>query len=118
MNYSNLLLDAVDIENFTVIDSLLVALIGILVVFAVLAIIIVLLWVQSKVFQNINSKKNKKSTTIVKPDVKVAETVKTNDDEIVAVISACVYTLLNEDDEVDSTAEFVIRKIEKVKRSN
>ena len=45
------------------------------------------------------------------------EVVEQNDDEIVAVISACIYTMLQDDDTVDSDAEFVIRKIEKLRWS-
>ena len=116
MRYSHLLLDTVDIDNFTVTDSLLVALIGILVVFAVLSIIILLLWAQSKIFQAIDNKKAKPSTAVVSPQPSKNSATQENDDELVAAISACIYAMLEEDETVDSDAEFVIRKIEKIKR--
>ena len=120
MKFSNLLLDAVDIENFTVTDSLLVALIGILVVFGVLCIIIFLLWAQSKIFQALDKKKAKApAAPVAVASPQPSNTVsQNNNDELVAVISACVYAMLEEDETVDSDAEFVIRKIEKIKRSN
>ena len=65
---------------------------------------------------------NKKAKPKVKDEPKpvvtaTQEVVEQNDDEIVAVISACIYTMLQDDDTVDSDAEFVIRKIEKLKWS-
>ena len=120
MKFSNLLLVAVDTENFTVADSLLVALIGILVVFAVLCIIIFLLWAQSKIFKTLDNKKTKAPTAPVAVAVKepTSTVTQNSNDELIAVISACVYAMLEEDETVDSDAEFVIRKIEKIKRSN
>ena len=98
-------------------DSIIVALFGILVVFAVLGIIIIYLMLQSKIFMAL-AKKGEKSAQKPQPVVQAApEVVEQNDDEIVAVISACIYTMLQDDDTVDSNAEFVIRKIEKLKWS-
>lgn len=98
-------------------DSLIVAVFGIAVVFLVLSIIIVYLMIQSKIFTTLD-KKNKQKTQKPQPVVQATqEVVEQNDDEIVAVISACIYTMLQDDDTVDSDAEFVIRKIEKLKWS-
>ena len=103
--------------ELTIGDSLIVALFGVLVVFAVLGIIIVYLMLQSKIFLAF-AKKDKKQAQKPQPVVKATpEVVEQNDDEIVAVISACIYTMLQDDDTVDSDAEFVIRKIEKLKWS-
>ena len=99
-------------------DSLVVALFGILVVFLVLGIIIVYLMLQSKIFESLENKAKEKKKQEQKPMVSAApQVIEQNDDEIVAVISACIYTMLQEDDTVDSDAEFVIRKIEKLKWS-
>jgi len=109
-----------NIDNFGIGDSLIVAGMGILIVFSVLAIIIAYLYLQSKVFLTLENKKKKlKQNEAPKQPVIVAteEVAQQNDDEIVAVISACIYTMLQEDDSVDSDAEFVIRKIEKLKWS-
>lgn len=108
-----------NIENFSFVDSLVVAGMGILIVFGVLCIIIAYLWLQSKVFLALENKKQKPKETPKSAPVVVAsqEVVQQNDDEVVAVISACIFAMLQEDDSVDSDAEFVIRKIEKLKWS-
>ena len=103
--------------DLSFVDSLIVAAFGIVVVFVVLGIIILYLMLQSKVFQAIDKKTQEKQT---KPQPVVSatpEVIQQNDDEIVAVISACIYTMLQDHDTVDSDAEFVIRKIEKLKWS-
>ena len=103
--------------ELTIGDSLIVAIFGIAVVFVVLGIIILYLMLQSKVFMALDKKSRDKAQK-PQPVVQAApEVVEQNDDEIVAVISACIYTMLQEDDTVDSDAEFVIRKIEKLKWS-
>lgn len=104
-----------DITDFTVADSLIVALIGILVVFAVLLIIIVFLWAQSKVITALDRRKEDKNKPVV-GTAEVAEKTADNT-ELTAVISACIYAMLEEDGEENSDTEFVIRKIEKIKRS-
>ena len=103
--------------ELTIGDSLIVAVFGIAIVFAVLGIIILYLMLQSKIFMALAKKGNKKAQT-PQPVVQAApEVVEQNDDEVVAVISACIFAMLQEDDSVDSDAEFVIRKIEKLKWS-
>ncbi len=98
-------------------DSLVVAVFGILVVFVVLGIIILYLMLQSSIFTALD-KKSKAKAQKTQPVVAVAPpVVEQNDDEVVAAISACIYAILQEDDTVDSDAEFVIRKIEKLKWS-
>ena len=108
-----------NIDNFTFGDALVVAGMGILIVFGVLCIIIAYLFLQSKVFMALENKKAKpKVKDEPKPVVTATqEVVEQNDDEIVAVISACIYTMLQDDDTTDSDAEFVIKKIEKLKWS-
>ena len=103
--------------DLSILDSVIVAIFGIAVVFVVLGIIIVYLMLQSKVFMALD-KKDKQKAQKPQPVVQATpEVVEQNDDEIVAVISACIYTMLQDDDTVDSDAEFVIRKIEKLKWS-
>ena len=103
--------------ELTIGDSLIVAVFGTLVVFVVLGIIIVYLMLQSKIFMALD-KKGKEKAQKPQPVVQATpEVIEQNDDEIVAVISACIYTMLQDDDTVDSNAEFVIRKIEKLKWS-
>ena len=103
--------------ELTIGDSLVVAGFGVLIVFVVLGIIILYLMLQSAIFTALD-KKNKAKTQKPQPVVAVAPpVVEQNDDEVVAAISACIYAILQEDDTVDSDAEFVIRKIEKLKWS-
>ena len=103
--------------DLTILDSVIVAIFGIAVVFVVLGIIIAYLMLQSKVFMALD-KKSKEKVQKPQPVVQTApEVAEQNDDEIVAVISACIYSMLQDDDTVDSDAEFVIRKIEKLKWS-
>lgn len=105
----------IDIQNFSIGDALLVALIGILIVFAILLVIIGYLWVQSKVFKALDNKKTKAKAPAAEAAAPETSTeVASADDEIAAVISACIYAMLEEDENVASDAEFVIRKIEKL----
>ncbi len=94
--------------------GLTIAGIGILVVFSVLLILIIFITVMSKVLESV--KKGSQKHIDVKQDKSNDDKNPMNDTRLVAIITAAVACMLDEEGEKQVTAPFVIRKIKEIRR--
>lgn len=92
-----------------------VAGIGILVVFAILVVLILLIKLMGKIMERNKAKVQEKTIQATKNE-QVTKTVASSDDEISAVITAAIYSILSSESQGSVAPDFKIRKIRKIRR--